>query len=1260
MLKPATVVFIIVLLTLAGCSTSARPLSIPPAPAAPGLSAAVVGGNLLRNGGFDDDWLTLMPQNMTLHWAYPYAIYNRRDYHPDGWSCHGNWVWEKAGRMLLCAPDSQVSQRVNWDAVNDESRVVGPSDAGGFPDFRPLPAAGNRAMLRDVTATVRLDGQHVEAGAGTIELAWCPPGHADLSDPYGTETAPDAASTAPIPAGTYRDQLVRIALQADTFHGTTLPGTLRVTIRYHGAAGAVAVRDAEVAAAPSQAPNLLSNASFEETDRTGWPQGWGRPQKYSYFPPRDFYLFNTWHNSDFENRGVVQPDHLVTHSGATSLQMIVPAGDEVCVSSEPVTLHQNAPVPLEVSAWIKTDHLAMLQIDAVDQDGERLDGFDFINKAPLSIGTQDWRLVRQVFSPKRAVRSVRLQLCARGVNGCTLGDTTDQPQNNAAGMIWWDDLRLSEPSSTAEQLKARGVRPSAEHAPATGAVRLEGLDTGEQLQGENRLRATIRGADHCHLRFDYVLPAGRKLTVEGQSPLRYALPEACPPYHEVRGRLAVVDQHGNERGSTELWLAPWSSPLMVELGALYPLPEQKQQSVRLNLGLSSESMAAVSKVRLELVRRGTEAVLRSVEVPATASALEAQRGRLPAGVHGDLRNLLWAEIEIGDLPVQPFNDPQRNWLIRAQALDAQSNVLFSIDSQPFCRLGHDRRQAFPKTIGVRHGMVEVNGQAWMPWSAIYGHIARYADEHKILDLKDLPRYDVYAGFNDRDYNRHDYDFNCNRYVAGSITSLDEVARHWNDDNLLCSTAFVAKSAIFSARDLPGADYLSRCAREAVVSVSPGIEEEFGLMSSLSATQIQGLKNVTDDLRRLTGKPAMVGHGGYWNRFEFEKVPFFDIYDPETEPLFPAPLRSHLTPLLAGHDAAVWLRPQMYEDVPYERWRFHTYVEMMEGARGWQMAHGPGDASLFRGLHGEVEFWRPILASGKAIDVDCTPSLEHWAANYQGKTWLMAATSHPLWFGYAQWDASDGPAGAAGSWLLHKPEGNFAPVTTPRTWLGRTYGYHGMQNLPQPRHWPAGSVLHQWIKLDPRDMPGGLAVVLKVNGRWNTAHAFGTIDLSRLRTVFGLDSFLRAFYPNAIGFLGWGPAVDLQFASCAPGVDEEAGALPAGGKWVRLDVPLPPGSPQLDGVAVMLDRGTVRLGPAAVGDEPLWQNAAGRVSFHVPGLRAGQRVKVLFEDRDVISEDGQFSDDFSGADLYQRFGGQGFGYGNWPVALHCYVVDRPRL
>ncbi len=180
---------------------------------------------------------------------------------------------------------------------------------------------------------------------------------------------------------------------------------------------------------------------------------------------------------------------------------------------------------------------------------------------------------------------------------------------------------------------------------------------------------------------------------------------------------------------------------------------------------------------------------------------------------------------------------------------------------------------------------------------------------------------------------------------------------------------------------------------------PGIEEAFGLFHETSPEKLKGLEAAVDYLRKNGGKPVMVGHGGYWNRLEFEKVPFFDIYDPETEPFFPANLHTDLAPLLKGKDKVIWLRPQMYEDVPYERWRFHTYVELMRGCRGWQFAHGPGDASLFRGLHGEMEFFKPIVASTDAgPEVTVEPWIEHWSRKHNGKQYIIAATTHGIALG----------------------------------------------------------------------------------------------------------------------------------------------------------------------------------------------------------------------------------------------------------------------
>lgn len=62
-------------------------------------------------------------------------------------------------------------------------------------------------------------------------------------------------------------------------------------------------------------------------------------------------------------------------------------------------------------------------------------------------------------------------------------------------------------------------------------------------------------------------------------------------------------------------------------------------------------------------------------------------------------------------------------------------------------------------------------------------------------------------------------------------------------------------------------------------------------------------------------------------------------------------------------------------------------------------------------------------------------------------------------------------------------------------------------------------------------------------------------------------------------------------------------------------------------------------------------AAARI--YVAGLKKGTRVHVLFEDREIIAEDGYFVDDFRGVHLYQRYGGERSGYGNAPVAVHVH-------
>jgi hypothetical protein len=82
--------------------------------------------NLLRNADLQDDWITLLPENLTLHWSYSPAFANRRDFNPDGWRSKGSWRWVDVDapvgrrRFVVEGPAAEVSQRVNWVAVADD------------------------------------------------------------------------------------------------------------------------------------------------------------------------------------------------------------------------------------------------------------------------------------------------------------------------------------------------------------------------------------------------------------------------------------------------------------------------------------------------------------------------------------------------------------------------------------------------------------------------------------------------------------------------------------------------------------------------------------------------------------------------------------------------------------------------------------------------------------------------------------------------------------------------------------------------------------------------------------------------------------------------------------------------------------------------------------------------------------------------------------------------------------------------------------
>jgi hypothetical protein len=1279
-------------------------------------------GNLLRNGDFQDDWITLLPQTKNHHWCFSSEFYNRRDYNPDCWYCKGSWDWQNADgprgerRMVVKGPDAELVQRVNWVAIHDDRDFAGFPDAGGFPVMKAARSLKPARLVRDLTLEVNLSGEGVAKEAGTIELGLCPPGGIATGDPMGTLVPPTIVRSVPITPGTSKPHNVTVTLSAADWlkaaqaaaakdpkeaaevvrAGLALPATVVVAIRYKGNAGSVSLRSAKLTAADSAGPNLLPNGGFEKLDKNGYPIGWTKSLKYRYFPPKHYYIFNTWHNSNFANRGFAAADSLIPRLGKNSLRMIVPAGDEMMVVSDPIALNQKEPRLIEVSAWIMTDKLCMLQIDATDEKGTRLDGFNFIHKAPVSIGTDGWRQIRQVFRPRTPVQSLRLALCARGTNGYTLDGTGQQPQSNVVGHIWWDEVRLTEPESDPAELAARGVSAVAVQNNAEVA-RVTRLDLGDGLIGLTKVRATVVSPGNS-----------QELTIELADGTYSGIPQPTvgasgmvgpngndlevvsvladtSAYGARPGKLTLRNAAGKAIASSQLWFAGWTSPVDLQLGALYLQPQQKQ-FVRMNLGLSRWKIEKLKSMRIDIVRAGTGQVLKSSFVDATPAAFfSAARTRIPADVRGDLTNiLLLADIDVSYLPIQPFADPQRNWFIRAVGI-GEKEELCEVTSARFCRVAHEPPQPPIQSVAIKGDLVYVNGQPWMPFGVCYGHTPVYAGpadpgSGKYLDLHNLPGWSMYDRHNSESSNRKQFDFNCMRYVAGSITDPKTLTRRWLEDNLYCSSAFAIPAPAFSLDDMfkrAGGKakldaYLAACkSSPAIVSIAPGIEEAFGLFQGATPAQLKGLGEVVDYVKRQSGKPVMVGHGGYWNRLEFEKVPFFDIFDPETEPLYPANIHTDLAPLVRGKDKVIWLRPQMYESVPYERWRFHTFVELMRGCRGWQIAHGPGDASLFRGLHGELEFWKRIVASSDAgPKLTVEPWIEHWSRRHQGKLYIIAATTHGIPLG--RWEESDeAPPGAKRSRLtadrseLRDETNAYGIGEPPQTGPAS----HGIQYLPDARTWKAGTRLVQWVKLG-KTAPKNLVVLAKADGRWTHAAAWGKADLAPLRkepaTAYW---FLNSFYRHAKGFLGWDMDLLPKSLGYIPDRAADLGTLPTAGEWVKLEVPLDKiGATDklLDGVGFMHEGGQVWWGRTSLidgdGQETvLWGDSVQRpadelakVVIRVPGLAKGSKVRVLFEDREVTADDGSFTDDFRGQDLYQRYGG-GTGYGDTPVALHMYEM-----
>src|SRR5438128_6345470 len=137
------------------------------------VTAANAQGNLLRNGDFQDDWLTLLPELKNHHWNYTTEVFNRRDYNADGWRLSGKWQWLDADRphgqrCLVLSGGGRAVQAVNWITVNNPRVLEGWPDAGGYPRAEFVRSKFPTHLVRDLTFHVKLSGKGVAKNGGNV------------------------------------------------------------------------------------------------------------------------------------------------------------------------------------------------------------------------------------------------------------------------------------------------------------------------------------------------------------------------------------------------------------------------------------------------------------------------------------------------------------------------------------------------------------------------------------------------------------------------------------------------------------------------------------------------------------------------------------------------------------------------------------------------------------------------------------------------------------------------------------------------------------------------------------------------------------------------------------------------------------------------------------------------------------------------------------------------------------------------------------
>lgn len=1258
-------------------------------------------GNLARNPGFEEDWVNIRGEGHVLSFKGDW-YYNQQDLIPDYWALKGAWSWTTdtphAGHHALKLADKATA----WQTFPRAAAQSGGGAWGGV-NTTALPVAQDEVQRFNQPWRAR---------------AWCR-GGGMLTLACGGKTV----STRAAAGGDW--QLVSVELPADQVGKPDAAATLTLE-------GPGEFDDVTIQEKLTDTPNLLAYAGFEALDKDGYPLGWSRQQKFRALGPT-YYVWTDWNHYFSENRGGVAADALVTHSGKHSLRMDVFPGDEKLVESNPIVLNQDRFHVIEVGAWVCADKIKLIDLRCVDQDGIYMPSHRPIQpengsggSALFGNGTFGWRYVRKLFGSTgdRPLKSVRVRLCARGMNGHTLDDAGTRPYAMATGTVWWDDVRVTERTATAATLTARGVKVPAPANAAPGPFGRSDLDLGQRFFGDNTLTLTIAAAvaGQYQLQLTTTLPNGKPVTT--QSTAASAAPgqpaTLSVPYRldRLAGELErqgtfhlVLLRDGQSAAASTYAFNTWPVIVDVDVSRHYNLPTENPVTTALNLGVADATLAQVKKLELQLVRSVDKKVLASQAFTDLAQAFAATRSALPKDAKesyefnlptpawwADRANLIVVKLDLSPLKVWPHDQPTRDTVLVVRGLDAAGRELFRDQSDPFCRVQAPPAQPAISKVEIRDdGAILVNGAPRFLTGATHQH-TRLTHTPGIIAQLGLMGHRLTQGMKNEE--------------------MDKMWQQWNlyalqakPDPAIGGTVPVIDLTDVQKKNL--AAWIARGGMQYVLSMNTGGWE--GTVNVDDAAQVAQHVATNDQLRQLTGRPLAISTSGAYNAWWIPKLPFYEINHAETEMWGPMDFNVISTPYWkkTGKKTAWVYLPQLYDNTPFERYRFETYENIIRGSAGVSMIQGLGDATFNRGLAGELRYLeKPLYSLDKAPAVTLDPPVSNKVTSHAGKTYVLATNAGPVQVGKWIWNTNEKQSGKASH------EGDSLNPMWVRPGGVRIHGFRG---LPLPELVQKGDKIVQYVWLDPKEMPAWVMVAVRGDGKFIHNGVLGAFDFGAFRKDYGnvlMYSELEhsvwhdinyavdePTYRRAVQVLGQKEADRLKAAADTERarVDKKIyqaghfvrlGALPKPGSWHRIELDAEQFGlvgKLVDGFAYLTKDGRALWDYSALERDGktvrvFCEDSVGiarallaQVRVNVPGLKVGTKVRVVFEERTITAEDGGFSDNFEGVDTYGYEAGgvvgdmfgyvkdedrelprlipSGYGYTYGPTAVHIYEVPR---